>query len=315
MIPISAFDILPDGSARPSADLSTPVGSGYRWVHCDLSDPDLPGWLAAHVPERAVDALLAPETRPRAFGHDGGLIVILRGLNLNEGAQRDDMVSLRGWFSERLVVTTRIRRIFAAEELRRRVAENKAPPTPAAFLVALSENLTDRIEDNGVALEDRLDVLEEILFANDQAPECDEIPELRRSAIRLGRFLIPQASALHALQDTRLPLIDTDMREDLGEIANGAQRAVEELNAVRDRLAVLTDHLESRQNARLSRNSYALSVVAAVFLPMGFLTGLFGVNVAGMPGTQMPQAFAVLTGATLAMGFLVWLVLRILRLF
>lgn len=315
MNPISAFDILPDGHAAPTVDLSTPVTHGYRWVHADLGDPGLPDWLEEHVPERAMDALLESETRPRAFAHDGGLIVILRGLNLNAGAELDDMVSLRVWISERLIVTTRIRRIFAAEDMRRQVEANEAPPTSAAFLVALAENLTDRIETNGVALEDRLDDLEEILFAEDQAPECEDIPELRRTAIRLGRFLNPQATALNALLDPRLPVIDADMREDLGEIANGAQRAVEELNAVRDRLTVLSDHLESRQNARLSRNSYALSVVAAVFLPMGFLTGLFGVNVAGMPGTTMPHAFAVLCIATIAMGLFVWLILRVLRLF
>lgn len=315
MNPICALDISPDGRSTPTSDVLSSVTYGYRWVHCDLSDPDLPAWLAAQVPERAMDALLEIETRPRAFAHDGGLIVILRGLNLNVGEDRDDMVSLRAWFSEKLVVTTRVRRIFAAEDLRRTIESQRAPPTPAAFLVALAENLTDRIEENGVALEDRLDDLEEILYLDDQAPDAEGIPELRRATIRLGRFLNPQATALHALLDTRLPLIDAAMREDLGEIANGAQRAVEELNAVSDRLTVLTDHLESRQNVRLSRNSYALSVVAAVFLPMGFLTGLFGVNVAGMPGTDTPYAFAWLSLGTLVLGFLVWLVLRFLRLF
>ncbi|WP_180287441.1 zinc transporter ZntB [Puniceibacterium antarcticum] len=315
MTPMSALDITPDGRSTPTSDLSIPVTSGYRWVHCDRNDPFLADWLADKVPERAIDALLEPETRPRAFAHDGGLIVILRGLNLNDGEDRDDMVSLRAWLSQRLIVTTRIRRLYATQDLRRSIEANNAPPTPAAFLVALAENLTDRIEENGVALEDRLDDLEEILYEDDQALESEDIPELRRSAIRLGRFLNPQAAALHALLDTRLPLIDSAMREDLGEIANGAQRAVEELNAVRDRLAVLSDYLESRQNVRLSRNSYALSVVAAVFLPMGFLTGLFGVNVAGIPGTGTPYAFAFLTAGTLLMGFLVWMILRLLRLF
>ena len=83
----------------------------------------------------------------------------------------------------------------------------------------------------------------------------------------------------------------------------------------RERLAALSDHLDMRQNARLSRNSYALSVVAAVFLPMGFLTGLFGVNVAGMPGTENPMAFVWLTLASLGMGGAVWLVLRLLKLY
>lgn len=315
MTPICAFDIAPDGTATASQDLTQPLTTGYRWVHCDLSDPDLPEWLYGTLPELAADSLQQTETRPRALAHGDGIILALRGLNLNAGQSREDMVSLRLWLSPHLVVTARRRRIFAAEELRAEVEAQQAPHTPAAFLVTLCEKLTDKIEDNGVALEDQLDDLEDVLFEDDEAPQCAHLPELRRGAIRLGRFLTPQSHALHALSDLRMPLIDADAREDLGEVANRAQRAVEELNAVRERLSALSDHLDMRQNVRLSRNSYALSVVAAVFLPMGFLTGLFGVNVAGMPGTDSPLAFGLLTLGSFAMGGLVWLTLRWMRLF
>ena len=36
---------------------------------------------------------------------------------------------------------------------------------------------------------------------------------------------------------------------------------------------------------------YVLSVIAAVFLPLGFLTGLLGINVGGMPGADNAAAF------------------------
>ncbi len=36
---------------------------------------------------------------------------------------------------------------------------------------------------------------------------------------------------------------------------------------------------------------YLLSVITAVFLPLGFITGLLGVNVAGIPGDKTPWAF------------------------
>lgn len=36
---------------------------------------------------------------------------------------------------------------------------------------------------------------------------------------------------------------------------------------------------------------YILSVIAAIFLPLGFLTGLLGINVGGIPGADNPYAF------------------------
>lgn len=88
---------------------------------------------------------------------------------------------------------------------------------------------------------------------------------------------------------------------------------MEELDAVAARLTALNDHLDARRGMAMARNGYVLSVVAAVFLPLGFLNGLFGVNVAGMPGVAWPWAFALLAGANVAVGAGLLLFFRALR--
>ena len=45
---------------------------------------------------------------------------------------------------------------------------------------------------------------------------------------------------------------------------------------------------------------YLLTIVAALFLPMGFLTGLLGINVGGIPGADNPHAFWIFTGILLS---------------
>ncbi len=316
MTPRFAYDIDASGTARKVPDLAAPLpAEGYRWIHCDFGDEGVPAWLAAELPERAAEILSQPETRPRALAHAGGLIVLLRGLNLDpEADDPADMVALRLWVSERLVVSVRRRPVTAAQEVAAASEAGRAPASPQMLLVALATNFTDRIETHGVALEDRLDEIEDRLFEDDRHPARRDLPELRTDAIRLHRFLGPQAAALAALAGPGMPLVDEEAREDLSELADRAQRALEEVSAVRDRLAALADHVDMKQNARLSRNSYALSIVAAIFLPMSFLTGLFGVNVAGMPGTGTPAAFLLLTLASFGLGVLVWFVLRLARL-
>jgi len=78
-------------------------------------------------------------------------------------------------------------------------------------------------------------------------------------------------------------------------------RYVEDLDLVRERCLVLQEELMNRiaqeQNARM----YVLSIVAAVFLPISFVTGLFGMNVAGLPGAETPTAFALVAGTMLVM--------------
>ncbi|ETX30765.1 CorA family divalent cation transporter [Roseivivax isoporae] len=315
MIPIFAYDIAPDGTARETGPDAPLPDEGYRWIHCDFTHEGTREWLFAALPERTAEILSQPETRPRALSHAGGLIVLLRGLNLDPAADDpEDMVGLRTWVEPRRVVTVRRRPVQAARDIEAQVREGAPPRSPQLLLVALATNFMGRIEDRGVAMEDRLDALEDLLFADDRHPDRKLLPEMRTAAIRLHRFLGPQASALHALTAPGLPVIDDEAREDLSEIADRAQRAVEEITAVRDRLAALSDHVDLRHGMRLSKNSYVLSVVAAIFLPMSFLTGLFGVNVAGMPGTSTSVAFGLLTLASLALGIVVWLVLRGFRL-
>jgi zinc transporter len=57
---------------------------------------------------------------------------------------------------------------------------------------------------------------------------------------------------------------------------------------------------------------YWLSIVATVFLPIGFVTGLLGVNVGGIPGAETPWAFAGLVAAlAILIAVEVWIMRRV----
>ena len=45
----------------------------------------------------------------------------------------------------------------------------------------------------------------------------------------------------------------------------------------------------------MNKAMYTLSIVAAIFLPLGLLTGLLGINVGGIPGTENRWAFTLVT--------------------
>ena len=62
---------------------------------------------------------------------------------------------------------------------------------------------------------------------------------------------------------------------------------------------------------QLNQRTYVLSVVAAIFLPLGFLTGLLGINVGGIPGADSPLGFVVFSGILiLIVGVQLWYFIR-----
>ena len=72
--------------------------------------------------------------------------------------------------------------------------------------------------------------------------------------------------------------------------------------AARERAAVTQEELASRVAEQLNQRMYALSIVAGVFLPLSFATGLLGINVAGIPGAETGWAFAAVCGALAVLG-------------
>ena len=301
LMPLAAFDVI-DGVARPVDDPwpASQSPQGYRWLHLDLNAPGTRDWVAAHLPPIAAKALMVEETRPRADHMAEGSIIVLRGVNMNPGAQVDDMVSLRCWLSPDGLVTVRLRRLMAVQDLQDVLAEpaTPVPATPAAALTMIIAGLITRIETVSLALEDQVDTLEDVSL--DGGSTAANLAQLQRRIIKLRRYVGPQREALARLAQADTPWLDAPARASLREWANAAARSVEELEANRDRLAVLQNQLDAQQSAIVSRHGYILSVVAAVFLPLGFLSGLFGVNIAGMPGLTAPWAFAALCAACVA---------------
>ncbi|MCU9848644.1 zinc transporter ZntB [Defluviimonas sp. WL0024] len=317
LAPIAAYDILPDGTARalsdPWPDAEPAPDAIWRWMHFERTDPGFVAWSAEHLPAPVRAALLQAETRPHCDAIGDGLLVTLRGMNLNPGQAEEDMVSLRLWIRANLVVTARLRRVFPMDDLRREIAEGRATASPAAFVARLADLVTERIETASSAREDLLDGIEEALLDDESealAAHTTEIARLARSVIKLRRHIAPQREALNRLAGIEAAFLTSPSRYALRHAANRTTRAVEELDTVRDRLTALRTHIDSLQTARLGRNGFILSVVAVVFLPLSFLTGLFGMNVAGIPGTVWPWAFATLSLAMMLLGLGLWVILR-----
>jgi hypothetical protein len=70
-------------------------------------------------------------------------------------------------------------------------------------------------------------------------------------------------------------------------------RYIEDLDSVRDRAAVTQEELVNRLSEQVNTRMYVLSLVAAVFLPLGFLAGLLGIDVGGIPGAENQSAFLI----------------------
>jgi zinc transporter len=122
------------------------------------------------------------------------------------------------------------------------------------------------------------------------------LADVRHQAIVLRRYMVPQRDALTTLEIEDLGWLGDRDRSRIREAADRVTRLGEELDAIRDRAQIVHDQIMDRRAEAMNRNMLVLSVVAAIFLPLGLITGLLGINVGGIPGEAWPWAFWVVCG-------------------
>ena len=275
----------------------------FAWVNLDGKDPAARDWLQreiSYLDEIIIDALLADETRPRLVEFEQGALLILRGVNLNPDADPEDMVSLRLWIDAHRVISVQLRHLKAVEDVQTALASGRGPKNAGEFLTMLSSRLFARMQPVVGDLNDMTDDLEERVIEEPERSDRAAIIRLRKQAIVLRRYLTPQRDVMAQLRASALPWLAPLDKRKLQESFDTLMRYTEDLEAVRDRAQVIKDELASALADRMNKNLYLLSVVAAIFLPLGALTGLMGINIGGMPGVDDPTAFWIFSGALTA---------------
>ncbi len=283
---------------------------GVLWINLDYGGADAQQWLGMRSGLDPVvrDALLERDPRPRALPVGDALLLVVRAINLNEGAQPEDMVSLRCWMEARRIVTIRHRTVRAVKIVAGEVQRGKGPEDPAEFLARMVGHVLEPVVTLVDAIDDEVAALEDDLLAGQVPEHRARIADLRRRAIGVRRFVGPQRDAITRLGTLTLSWLDENARARLREAADRQTRTLEELDAARERAAVTHEELQSRLDEHANRRLYILSLVTAVFLPLTFVTGLLGVNVGGVPAREVSWAFwalcAILFGGSGALLYL-----------
>jgi zinc transporter len=299
-------------SLSPQESRELQAGDGILWLHLDYSDPEVARWVRAESGVDAVvaEALLAAETRPRSLVHGDGMLVILRGVNLNPGADPEDMVSVRIWMAGDRIISSGLRKLISIDDLCQEIEQGAGPASQGEFLVRLGELMADRIGDVVNDVDDVVDGLEADLLTAEHHELRYALSSVRRQIVALRRYLAPQRDALARLVTERSILIDDLVQMQLRELTDRMTRFIEDLDEARDRASVTHEELVNRLAELTNRRMYLLTMIAAIFLPLSFVTGLLGINVGGIPGASNSRGFLIVVGLLAVISTAQWIYFR-----
>ncbi|WP_262694623.1 zinc transporter ZntB [Kordiimonas aquimaris] len=274
------------------------------WVHLDANHPDTKVWLdseISYLDPFIAEALLAEETSPRMTQIGDGALIILRGVNLNEDAKPEDMVSIRMWVDSHRIISVRKRKLRAVRDIEEKLRAGHGPKNAAEFVCMLTASMFNRFEPVLTTLDDATDTIEEEVLEDASTNQRERIVGVRKQAIVFRRYMAPQRDAIMQMHGSELSWLTDKSRRHLQESYSRVKRYVDDLDAIRERAQIVKDELANILADRLNKNMYVLSVIAAIFLPLGFLTGLLGINIGGIPGSENENAFLLFSGGLIVL--------------
>lgn len=299
-----AYNFNGDGTAQHLKHKEVGVelaNEGLAWVHLDANNPKTAAWLkkeVSYLDQIIIDALLADETRPRLAEFENGALIILRGVNLNENAKPEDMVSIRLWIDSQRIITLQKRNIKGVREIEDFFKQGKGPNTAGEFLSTLCCLMIDHLQSFIDNLKDTTDEVEEKTLDKifDEALR-EDIITIKKQAIMFRRHIAPQKEVLNKLVSCKQNWLTSLDKRRLQENYEDISRYIEVLDEIRERSQVVHDELANSITRKLNKNMYILSLIAAIFMPLTFVTGLFGMNVGGIPFNNYQVGFYLVSGS------------------
>lgn len=269
------------------------------WLHLRRTCEGVYEWLQADlgIPEPTAELLTGDATRPRAFREGETLVATLRGINFNPGAEPEDMVSMQLWSDGRRLVTLRRVPLQTPRDTLSELDAGNGPVDAGALVTSLTEHMVHRMNAAIVDMNEEIDKLEELDMEDEDSDDMlAQIAAIRRNCLALQRHMGPQHVALEAISRDAPQWFEAHDRREIAETVALLRRFLDDIDVSKESAVVLMDELRARSLAAAERTNYLLTIVAAIFLPLTFITGLLGINVGGMPGADDPQAFWVVVG-------------------
>jgi zinc transporter len=266
------------------------------WVHLDGVNKSTKKWLQKEVDyldSLIIDALIAEETRPRIVRFEHGMLLILRGINETKNSKISEMVSVRIWIDSERVITIQKRPMKSIFEIEKKINDGFKIKNSGEFLYNLITLTLQNISEYIYATGEKIDEIEQEVL-NTRNMKYREIITHTRSQLTVSRrYLFPQKDVILSLRNCQYQWIDEYAIRHFQEDSDQIIHTIEEVDEVLMRSKILHDELSHALNEKINNNMFKLSMIAIIFMPLTFITSLFGMNFQKIPGAGNPNGFYI----------------------
>jgi len=270
--------------------------NGFSWFHLSGNHKKALEWIKENlnIPEVTADMLSSKNTRPNVVKFPTGYMITMRAVNTNEEGN-DIFNAINLWVTENSIITSRNAKILAIEDIVKDIELEDIPESKGEFIVRLIHHIQKRINLKVRDIEYVIETLEEKVLNKDFNDVRTDLINQRKTIVQMKRYLVPQREMLQALILEKQFFIDESNTISLKYYYDKMIRLVEELDVAREHILLVQEEVTNIKNDQMNKSMFRISIISALFLPLGFITGLLGVNIGGVPGVDDTNSFLILS--------------------
>ncbi|HTX55685.1 MAG TPA: magnesium transporter CorA family protein [Candidatus Acidoferrales bacterium] len=286
------------------------------WLDLDNTDPEQHALLADvfHFHPLTLEDTLDRHTRVKVEEYDGYLFVVIRSMALGE----DSPASARSLDVSKICLYVNSTCLVSVHAGDSGIGDRAEARTKSDDPGLAAHAICDVAIDDYFPILDRVDDYVDRL---EQTSPQDLAPHDFREALRMQslasaaqRSLLPQQPIFSELARLHGGVLSHEAQLYFRDVNDHVTRIVESLDPYRDLIGMMSDNTISRISTRLDYATTIFEAIATVTIPFIVISGLFSMNLAGLPLSANRYGFWIVVAAQIAISAMLFAVLRRRRL-
>jgi len=300
-------------SAAEAEALIGRIGDGFLWLHMNASRAGAEAWMHAHanLSDNFFEALHEGSRSTRIERDGDALFAVINDVTFDFAFDASDVATL--WVSVRsdLVVSARRQPLRSVDRLRMAAKRGTSIDSSVELLDELLRDQADELQTIARKATERVDVIEDAVLTGDHETHTAELARLRRLMVRLQRMLAPEPSALARTLAYPPAWVAARDTQRLQQASEEFAVVLRDIGSLQERIKLMQEEAAARTSDANARTLFTLTMVTVLALPINLISGLFGMNVGGIPLAEHHMGFWLMVALIAALtGAIAWIALR-----
>lgn len=272
-------------------DTLLPPKSGFYWIDADIDDLIVLQPLFNMHDLAVEDCMSEEEQRPKLEIYESHYFLVINSIRFD-----DEEIFLRAlniFLGRHYLITVTRQKINELRAVKPILWEQEVNQADR-FLYHLVDIVVDNYFSVGDRIEARIESLEEDILMHTKKSHLTEIIGLRSEILWLKKALGPQRDLISTLNRKELRLIDDQLQKYFGDIHENAVKISETFETYRDLMGNLREAYQSSLANRANEIMRVFTALTTIFMPLTFITGIYGMNFDFIPGMHYHNGSIVL---------------------